>query len=321
MKKNILFIILLSFISVYSFAQEEATDKPEVKEKDYPVNATFESGLLIDAQTVVIPEVKTLEMVIQHKFGTLENGRSDLWGIYGSANIRLGLNYVPVKNFQIGAGITKKSVAGEKNITDLNAKWTVLQQTRKNTIPVSVSLYGVIGIDGKNYTGLVENVNVASPSPLAEINKVAFNDRLSYFSELMVARKFCDWFSLQAAVSFSHYNMVHYQKVGSPYDHDKIGVHVNGRIKVTPQGSIIFNYDQPLKIKDISEQSEWNDNFPHPKSNIALGYEVSTGTHAFQIYMASTTSLLPQDNIMWNQNEMNKNGLSIGFTITRLWAY
>ena len=319
MKKNIIFIILLSFVSVLSFAQEQATDTTEVKEKDYPVSATFENGMLIDAQTVVIPEVKTLEMVIQHKFGTIEKGRSDLWGIYGSANIRLGLNYVPVKNLQIGAGITKNSKAGEKNITDLNAKWSILQQTRKNTIPVSVALYGVVGIDGKDYDGLVDTVSVASP--VGEVNDVAFSDRLSYFSQLIVARKFNDWLSLQAAVSFSHYNMVPYKTVGRPYDHDKVGVHFNGRIKVSPQGSIVFNYDQPLKIKDISEQSEWNADFPHPKANLAFGYEVSTGTHAFQIYMASTTSLLPQDNVMWNQNEMNKRGFAIGFTITRLWAY
>jgi hypothetical protein len=133
MKKNILFIILLS-ISVMSFAQEVATDTAE-KEKDYPVNATFESGVLIDAQTVVIPEKKTLEMVMQHKFGAIDGGRSNLWGIYGSSNIRISLNYVPLKNFQIGAGITKRYMT-----TDLNAKWNVLTQTRKNTIPVSVSL-------------------------------------------------------------------------------------------------------------------------------------------------------------------------------------
>ena len=64
-------------------------------------------------------------MVIQHKFGTIENGHSNLWGIYGSSNIRIGLNYVPFKNFQIGAGITKRYMT-----TDVNAKWTVLQQTR-----------------------------------------------------------------------------------------------------------------------------------------------------------------------------------------------
>ena len=218
MKRHIIFIALLSCISVFTFAQEEATENKGVKEKDYPVSATFESGYLIDAQTVVIPEVKTLEMGIQHKFGTIENGSSDLWGIYGTANIRLGLNYVPCKNIQIGAGITKKGMMGEKTITDLNLKWSILQQTRKNSIPVSVALFGNIAIDGRNIHDIADTVSVASP--VGEVNKVKFPDRLSYFSQLIVARKFNDWFSLQAGVSFSHYNMVDYQKKGNSYDHE-----------------------------------------------------------------------------------------------------
>lgn len=314
MKKNILFIALLTFASLSSFAQDEPTETPGAKEKDYPVSATFESGSLIDAQTVVIPDKKTLEMVIQHKFGSIDDGRSKLWGIYGSSNIRIGLNYVPCKNVQIGAGITKRYMA-----TDLNLKWTVLQQTRKNTIPVSVTLLGNTGIDGRAKSDLAETVSVGSP--VGEVNGFAFSDRLSYFSQLIVARKFNEWLSLQAAVSFSHYNMVNYQKVGKPYDHDKVGVHFNGRIKVSPQGSVIFNYDQPLKIKQISEQREWNDDFPASKPSMAFGYEVSTGTHAFQVFMSSTSSLLPQENMMWNQNEMNKKGFAIGFVITRLWGF
>lgn len=306
MKKNILFLALLSFISVVSFAQQEATDATVVKEKDYPVNATFESGVLIDAQTVVIPDVKTLEMVIQHKFGTIEKGHEDLWGIYGSANIRLSLNYVAAKNFQIGAGITKRYMA-----TDLNAKWTLLKQTKKNSIPVSVALFGNVGIDGRNVSAFeTGKVQIASDKlPV----KFRFTDRLSYFSQLIIARKFCESFSLQTGVSFTHYN-----SVMSIYDHDKVGVHVNGRIKVSPQGSIIFNWDAPLKIKQISEQLEWTN---HPKDNLAFGYEVSTGTHAFQIYMSSTSSLLPQDNMMWNTNKMDNSGFAIGFTITRLWGF
>jgi len=306
MKKNIIFIILLSFSSMLSFAQDVTTEAAGAKEKDYPVSATFESGYLIDAQTVVIPDKKTLEMVMQHKFGTIENGHSNLWGIYGSANIRLGLNYVPCKNVQIGAGITKRYMT-----TDANLKWTVLQQTRKNSIPVSVMIYGNVGIDGRAVSAFESGiVREAYSGPTFHYR---FNDRLSYFSQLVVARKFTDWLSLQAAVSFTHYNAV-----GTLYDHDKVGVHASGRIKVSPQGSIIFNYDNPLKIKDISEQREWTN---HPKPSVAFGYEVSTGTHAFQIFMASTTSLLPQDNIMWNQNEMDKSGFALGFVITRLWGF
>ena len=312
MKKNILFIILFSLITTISFAQNEATEKTGVKEKDYPVTGAFESGYLIDAQTTVIPAKKTLEFGIQHKFGTIENGSTDMWGVYGSSNIRLALDYVIAKDLLIGAGLTKKGMNGEKNITDLNAKWTVLQQTRKNSMPLSVALFGNVAIDGRPLSSFENNqVQVAFHNDLP--NTIKFSDRLSYYSELIVGRKFCKEFSLQAGVSFTHYNLVR-----KNFDHDKVGIHANGRIKVTPQGSIIFNYDLPLKIKQISEQASWTNT---SKPNLALGYEVSTGTHAFQMFMGTTSSMLPQDNIMFNKNDWQNQGWSIGFVITRLWAF
>jgi hypothetical protein len=302
MKKNIIYIFLFALISSSSFAQDE----PVAKEKDYPVDAVFESGYLIDAQTTVIPEVKTLEMAIQHKFAPIEDGISNLWGIYGSANIRLGMNYVVAKHFQIGAGVTKKYM-----MTDVNAKWSILQQTRKNTMPISLALYGVLGSDGRDVSafesGMVQESSGDMPIHYRYI------DRVNYFSQLIVSRKFCKEFSMQAALSYTHYNAV-----GTDYDHDKIGVHVNGRIKVTPMGSIIFNYDTPLKISGISEQSDWSH---ASKASMAVGYEVSTGTHAFQMFLSSTNSLLQQDNMMWNQNKMDASGFAFGFVITRLWGF
>jgi len=308
MKKNILTIILFSLISTISFAQDVATDSTAVIEKDKPVRSPFESGLLIDAQTTVIQNVHTLEAVIQHKFGTVENGHSDLFGIYApGSNIRLGLDYVLLKNFQIGVGITKKNMT-----TDLNAKWTIMQQTRKNTFPVAIAIYGNMAVDGRNVSAF-ESGTVQVAHHVGSVNDFAFPDRLSYFSQLIIGRKFSDWFTLQGAVSFTHFN-----SVPQLFDHDIVSVHVNGRIKVSPQGSIIFNYDHPLKIKDISEQNDWKN---HARPILNFGYEISTSTHAFQIYLATATGLLPQDNMMYNQNNFAKNQVSLGFTITRLWGF
>lgn len=308
MKKNILFIILFFLISTISFAQDVATDSTGVKEKDKPVRSPFESGYLIDAQTTVIQNVHTLEAVIQHKFGTIQNGHSDLFGIYAAgSNIRLGLDYVLLKNFQLGIGITKKNMS-----TDLNAKWTIMQQTRKNTFPVAIAVYGNMAIDGRNISAF-ESGTVQVAHHLGSVNEFKFPDRLSYFSELIIGRKFNNWLSLQAAGSFSHYN-----SVGQLYDHDVVSVHFNGRIKVSPQGSIIFNYDEPLKIKNISEQRDWT---THARPNLTFGYEISTSTHTFQIYMGTANGLLPQENMMYNQNDYTSNQLSIGFNITRLWGF
>ena len=303
MKKYILSLIVLAIAFTISNAQEEATSSE-------PVYAPFQSGILIDQQTGVIYDNKTLEFIIQHKFGPVENGRSDLWGIYApGANVRLALNYVPLTNFQIGAGITKNNM-----YTDFNAKWTVLEQTTDNSVPVAVTLYGVAAIDGRSDndfgTGqVVDSKAVPLPAP-SDIN---FTDRFSYFSQLLIGRKFSEWLSVQAGASFTHYNMV-----PMDYDHDVVGLHFGGRAKFSNQSSLIFNYDLPLKIESISEQTDW-DTFAKP--NLSVGVEIATYTHAFQIYVGSADGILPQDVMVYNQKDWSNGGPAFGFTITRLWLF
>lgn len=302
MKKYILTLLISGLIFPSLFAQEE-------KEPDTPVSNPFESGLLIDAQTTMIPDAKTLEFVIQHKFGSVENGSTDLWGIYGSSNIRVGLNYVPVKNFQFGAGITKKNM-----ITDLNAKWTILKQTERSTVPVSVALFGSIGIDGRSFDqfgGLGYTVDSKAPNTNPE--SFSFNDRLSYYSQLIVGRKVSNALSVQVGASFTHYNMVNWD-----YDHDIIGLHANARMKFSPQGSIIVTYDHPLKVKEITEQRTW-DTWAEP--SLSFGVEFFTFTHAFQIFVSSTDKILPMEMMAHNISPIKGKSFAIGFTITRLWMF
>ena len=40
-------------------------------------------------------------MDIQHRFGTVNNGAKDLFGIFAPSNIRLGINYAPVKKLYV----------------------------------------------------------------------------------------------------------------------------------------------------------------------------------------------------------------------------
>jgi hypothetical protein len=269
-------------------AQDE---KPE----DRPVRAPFNSGIIIDNQTTVIPSVKTLEFMIQHKFGTIDNGFSDLFGLYApGANIRMALNYVVYRNLQIGYGLSRVRM-----YSDFSAKYTLLEQTRQNTIPVAVGLFANIAIDGSNKDVFGENYS--------------FTNRFSYFSQLIVGRRFNDWLSVQANASFSHYNMTE-----PGVDHDKISVGLNGRINISPQSSILLQYDIPLKIKGITEHRE----FLNPsKPNLGIGWEIRTSTHAFHIYLSSTDGMIPQHNAFYNQNDWTKGDMMFGFSITRLWSF
>ena len=286
-------ILLLVLLQGFGFAQEEEAAIP----KDKPVRSPFESGILIDNQTSVIPTKGTLEMLIQHRFGKMNNGIKDVWGIYSpGANIRIGFNYSILDNLNIGYGLTKKNM-----YSDFSVKWNILQQTRKNTVPIAVTVYGNMAIDGRNDQTFGNNYK--------------FTNRFSYFSQLIIGRKFTDWLTVQATASYSHYN-----KVAEGKDHDKIGVGFYGRIKFSPQSAFIFQYDVPLKISSISEQPEFID---PALPNLAFGYEVSTSTHAFQIYITTADGILPQDIYMYNLNDYRDgtSGLMFGFTITRLWSF
>ncbi len=125
--KFILTIILLSLLPGGFILAQQADNDANSQEQEVtgtPVRFSWESGYLINEQTSKIFPKNTLEFVIQHKFGRVENGHSDLWGIFApGANVRLAMDYSILKNFQIGYGITKNNMT-----SDFNAKWNVLQQ-------------------------------------------------------------------------------------------------------------------------------------------------------------------------------------------------
>jgi hypothetical protein len=295
-----LFLLLLVLGNMPVFAQEEGEQPAEEQPvKDRPSKPAFESGLLFDGQTGTIPTNGTLELVIQHRFGTVEQGITDLYGIWAPSNIRLGLNYSILNNLMVGIGTTKF-----KKMQDIQVKYTVLKQTRQNTIPVSVTLYGNLGIDGQN------------ESMFGETYK--FSNRFNYYGQIIITRRFNDMFSLQIAPSFTHYNMV-----DSIYDHDRIGISFAGRVKFSPQTSFVYGADIPLKLKGITEHAYdyFENGMTHPKPNYNVGFEISTSTHAFHIYLASAQGILAQENLMWNQYEFFKGGFLLGLSLTRLWTF
>lgn len=114
--KNFLIGLIFFFTGIgIVFSQ----DSIPVQTKKPLVKAPFESGYFIDDQTVALPPAHSLQMVIQHRFGTIQNGWTDLAGIWGASNIRFGLDFTINKNVLVGVGTTKN-----KRIQDLQAKYT-----------------------------------------------------------------------------------------------------------------------------------------------------------------------------------------------------
>ena len=296
MKKLVILVLCLTLINSFSFAQDEAQEK----KKDRPIRAPFESGILIDNQTTVVPSKNTLEMHIQHRFGLIKNnGASDLWGVYApSANTRMGLNFSLTNDIMIGYGITRKNM-----YSDFQAKWTFLKQTRKNTIPITLSVYGNMAINGQNESAFGDDYE--------------FMNRMSYFGQFIAGRKFAEWFSLELNASFTHYNSVKSElKNITGYEHDVIGIGGHMKFKFSPQSSILIMYTTPLSIASMQENTNVLNAW---KSNFGIAYEVATSTHAFQIFVSTSNGIIPQDIYMYNDADLSETEFRFGFNITRLW--
>ncbi len=290
------------------YAQTDSTAPAPARPR--PVKNTFESSQLIDAQTVMVPVKGTLEADIQHRFGSVQNGYQDLWGIYGSADIRFGFLYTPIDNLEIGFGIAKVNM-----LWDGSAKYSILKQTMDEKYPVSLTYYGNIAVK-----------TVANPdNALFTYN----SERWSFFNEVMIARKFNDKISAQIGFTMSHQNSVpgYYTKSDTTnviFKEQKFNMYAIsfcGRYKLTQGTSFIFDYEQPL-----TAYAKGN---PHP--NFAFGFEFNTSGHTFQLFAGNYTLLNPQQNSMYNTNNpfgYTDNGtkvpggeFNIGFNITRLWNF
>ena len=285
-------------------------DQPVAKVKAKPVKNTFESIWIIDNQTVMVPNKGSFEMDIMHSFGTVKNGYDDFWGFFAPSNIRLGVDYAPIKNLNLGIGITKNHM-----LWDGSAKYALIKQT-KGVYPVSVTYYGDMAYDTRK-------------DPDNSIFKYN-TQRLSFFNQLIIARKVSDKLSIQVAPSVSHQNAVdgYYTKNDSTgksifknmkFDH--FAVAVSARYKLTEVTSILVNYDQPL--------TDHATNNPHP--NLSFGFEFNTSGHSFQLFMGNYSLLNPQQNNLYNVNnpfgykeggnKVEGGQFLIGFNITRLWSY
>ncbi len=287
-------LALLTFLLLPVYGQEEMPEKD-----NRPVRNMFNSIWLIDNQTVLVPFKGTFEFDIQHRFGVVSNGYEDFFGLYAPANIRLGFGYVPFEKLMVGFGLTKTNLTW-----DLNAKYAILEQTRSGSIPLSVSYFVDAAIDTRKKDFFT------NPDDLVTA------DRVSYFHQLLLARKFTDRLSVQLAGSLSHFNTVEaftndQNEVIDRWKNDHLALAVSARYHITSWVNFIVNYDQPLTTHEVLD----------PQSNFAFGLELTSSSHQFQIFAGNFYNITPQRNNVFNKNNFGDGDILIGFNITRLWNF
>ncbi|HKK12326.1 MAG TPA: DUF5777 family beta-barrel protein [Flavobacteriaceae bacterium] len=287
-------IILFAFLVLPFLVTAQKKAKDTIPEK--PERPAFESSFIIDNPTNVLFIKNTLEITMNHRFGEINDDKADLAGFWGASNIRIAASYAILDQLTIGYGTTKENL-----LQDFSVKGAILRQTRSNTIPVSITYYGNMVIDARK-----RDNSITSTLPLKQ-------HRYSFFHQIIIAKRFSPNFSLQIAPSLSHYNYVE-----TYMQNDRFSIALGGRLKISPQTALLFDYSQPLtQFDDDPDRSGISYNHP----GLSLGAEFSTSGHAFQLFITNLHGIVPQRNYVKNTNDFFDGEFMIGFNITRRYNF
>ena len=252
---------------------------------DRPVEEIFLTSRIAGLETVTMLGKGDLNFMIMHNFGEVSTGIDDFFGIDQGANVRLAFDYGLSDNLSIGIGRTSV----EDNV-DLTAKYALLRQMESGKVPVTIVLKGNMGITTEKAYDL------------------SFIERLNYLGALMVARKFEDKFSLQVTPMVAHFNTV-FPGVNEKLNNTTVGVGLGGRIKLDERKSITFEY-LPALINQ-------NDDVIN---HAAIGYEIETGGHVFQMFLMSGRMFTEQHLLAQNEIDFFAGDFRLGFNINRVFG-
>ncbi|MBS1599554.1 MAG: hypothetical protein JST75_15120 [Bacteroidetes bacterium] len=287
--KSIFYLFLLMIFSFSAYAQDSSllkmlNDSMKVHEKPFYVSGTFKATHIVNMQTIEAPGAGALNFVIQHRFGQLNSGSYNFFGL-DNATLRLGLDYGISDRFAVGIGRSTY----EKTY-DAYVKYKLLRQTdATNKIPVSISLLGQITYYTLKYP---------------EKPYLTDNDRISYTAQLLIARKLTRNLSLQLVPTYLHYNLV-----ATPGDKNNIfALGAGGRMKITRRMSINVEYNYLPSGQIVS--SDRHDSF-------SLGWDIETGGHVFQLVFSNSQSIVETQYITQTTGRWGNGDIYFGFNVSR----
>jgi len=285
-------LLLLAFLVMPALAQDDLMNLLE-QESEQPVNytsATFKATRIMNGHSIERMKKGQLDFRIHHRFGRLNTGAYNLWGL-DQANVHFSLEYGVTDWLELGVGRGTYEKA-----FDGFTKFSVLRQsTGAVTMPVSVSLFTSVTANSLKWE---------DPE-----RKNYFSSRLSYVYQVLVARKFSNRFSLQLSPTMVHRNMVATEL--DPNDLYALGA--GGRMKITNR--ISFNLEYYYVVKPV--HNYMSDPVINP---LSIGFDIETGGHVFQLIFTNSLAMIEKGFIGETTGRWDKGDIHFGFNISRVFT-
>jgi hypothetical protein len=281
----------LAAILVTLFAVQAANAQIERRRADPsgPVDELFWAPTLVTTASVTNIPRGNLNVTIMHAFGLVSDGVDEWFGMDAGANIRIGLDYGLTDRISIGIGRSRL-----EKVVDLRTKVSLLRQSRDGRMPVEVAVKGDLGIR-------------------TERNGLDFADRLSYLGAVLVARRMSDRVSLQLTPMVSHFNTVFIEvgPGGAPRveENTHVAVGLGARLVLTDRLAVLAEY-----IPVLGERSDGT------RDAMAVGLDIETGGHVFQLFFTSSQWLTEQHVVARNVDDFLAGDFRIGFNVNRVFG-
>lgn len=258
-------------------------EKPSV---DF-TKASFKTTRVINSQSLENTAPGVLDMKISHRFGPLNGGAYELFGL-DAATIRIGLDYGITNHLMVGVG--RSSV---QKTYDGFVKMKLLRQSSGGrTMPITVIWFSGLALNSLKWQ-FPERTNY-------------FSSRLAYTHQLILGRKFSESFTLQFMPTVVHRNLIPNNEV----KHDVLAIGVAGRQKLTRRLAINaeYYYVLPNQVAD------------NIKNSLAIGFDIETGGHVFQLHFTNSTAMVEKGFITETDGSWKDGDIRFGFNISRVFT-
>jgi hypothetical protein len=284
MKKLLFTSILLLAVQLFN-----AQDLLDVLESETPetkniVTSTFKGTRILNGHSIENRKAKELEFVISHRFGRINLGFDELYGL-DQSNIRFALEYGLNNNITVGLGRSSFD-----KTYDAFLKYALLRQTKgKNAFPVAISFFG--------------SVANKTLKDFAPENPRTFTESLSYVGQVLIARKFSKSFSFQITPTYVHSNSVK-QSIDP---HDVFALGFGTRVKVSNRVSVNAEYYNSFdKFQSFDATN-----------SLAFGVDIETGGHVFQLILSNSITMIEKSFITETTGNFFQGDIHFGFNISR----
>lgn len=283
MKNLFLILAILLFCSPVTRAQQNPIEK-------YPVYETFKTYYLVSGHTTEMLTKGDLFLNISHRFnGFTSEGIQELFGLDGSANIRLELMYGLTENLDLGFGRSSffKTYDG-------TLKYRLIRQMEQG-IPFSLTLLGNAAIRTNEWSEL-------------ESESLGTKHRMSYQLQGLISSKLTDFLSLQLMPSYIHRNLVNELEE----ENGLMSLGAGASLKFLPSVALKIEYYHRFS-EDIIAEKSLNHAF-------GIGIDIANERHSYQLHFTNNTGLIGQEFIVNTQDNFWDNEIHFGFRIVRRFA-